>query len=231
MINHLFKAFVMSLLFLQNGDLPPSAKKLLDMFNDQPTMRKMQIKIAITIDAMEAFVKATYNLEGDGALTLSAYEEIHKLFAVVRLNTIPMSLLLRNSFLSSYENQQVTYGCNCAQPAFDYFKLKFSTDLKPVVDAFRAARYFSPSKLSELKPTVTDIDQFSHFPFLKPKIPMLKAELPSVIAACEEVHPSVDPINGGNHTEKNLQPGMNPLSWFTCTALICCCRTCILNPG
>ena len=44
----------------------------------------------------------------------------------------------------------VTYGCNCAQPAFDYFKLKFSTDLKPVVDAFRAARYISPSKLSEL---------------------------------------------------------------------------------
>ena len=55
----------MSLLLLQNGDLPSSAKKLLDMLNDQPTMRKLQTEIAITIDAIEAFVKATYNLEGE----------------------------------------------------------------------------------------------------------------------------------------------------------------------
>ena len=65
---------------------------------------------------------------------------------------------------SSYENQLVTYAGTCVQPAFDYFELKFSNDLKPVVDAFSADRYFSPSKLSELKPTLTDIDQFAHFP-------------------------------------------------------------------
>ena len=123
------------------------------MLNDQPTMRKLQIEIAITIDAMEAFVKATYQLEGDGALALSAYEEICKLFAVVSAKHFPniaavaKQLSLGNS---TYENQLITYGCNCAQPAFDYFELKFTTDLKPVVDAFRAARYFSPSKLSEL---------------------------------------------------------------------------------
>ena len=52
-------------------------------------MRKLQIEIAITIDAMEAFAKATYNLEGDGALTLSAYEEIRKLFAVVSAKHFP----------------------------------------------------------------------------------------------------------------------------------------------
>ena len=72
MIKHLFKAFGDVTTFLQNGDLSPSAKKLLDMLNDQPTKRKLQIEIAITVDAMEAFVVATYNLERDGALALSA---------------------------------------------------------------------------------------------------------------------------------------------------------------
>ena len=117
-INHLFKAFGDVATFLQIGDLPPSAKKLLDMFNDQPTMRKLQIEIAITIDAMEAHVKATYNLEGDGALALSAYDEICKLFAVVSakyyLNVTAVAKQLSQGN-SSYENQLVTYGCNCAQ--------------------------------------------------------------------------------------------------------------------
>ena len=97
----------MSLLFLQYGDLPPSVKKLLDMLNDQPTMRKLQIEIAITIDAMEAFVKATYNLEGDGALALSPYEEIHKLFAVVLAKHYPNVAAVVKRLSqgnSSYEN-------------------------------------------------------------------------------------------------------------------------------
>ena len=163
------------------------------MLNDEPTMTKLKIEIAITIDAMEAFVKATYNLEGNGALALSAYEEIRKLFAVVSAKHYPNVTAVAKQLSqgrSVYENQLVAYGCNCAHPALDYFELKFNNDLKPVLDVFRAARYFSPSKLSELKPTVTDIDQFACLPFLKPKIPMLKAELPSVIAACKDLHPS-----------------------------------------
>ena len=51
------------------------------------------------------------------------------------------------------------------------------------------------SLMSELKPTASDLDKLAHFPFLKPKIPLLKAELPSVLAACEGVHHSVNPID------------------------------------
>ena len=130
-------------------------------------MRKLQIEIAVTIDAMEAFVKTIYNLERNGALAISAYyKEIRKVFAVVLAKHYPNVAAVAKQLSqgnSSYENQLVTYGCNCTQLAFDYFELKFRTDLKSVVDAFRAARYFSPSKLSELKPTVTDIDQFARF--------------------------------------------------------------------
>lgn len=160
-------------------------------------MRKLQVEIAITVDAMEAFVKATYNLEGDGPLALTTYEEIRKLFAVIsakhypNVTAVAKRLSLGNS---THENQLMAYGCNCVQPAFDYFELKFN-DLKPVVDAFMAAQYFSPSKMSDLRPTAGDLDKLSHLPFLKPKIPSLKAELPSVLAACEGVHHSVNPID------------------------------------
>ena len=152
----------------------------------------------MTIDAMEAFVKATYNLEGDGPLALTTYEEIRKLFAIVSAKYYPNVTAVAKKLSqgnSVHENQLMAYGCSCVQPAFDYFELKFNNDLKPVLDAFMAARYFSPSKMSELKPTASDLDQLACFPFLKPKIPSLKAELPSVLAACEGVHPSVNPID------------------------------------
>lgn len=49
---------------------------------------------------------------------------------------------------------------NCAQPAmYDYFKAKFdsiSGELKSTELAFKAARYFSPSKLNELEPATSD---------------------------------------------------------------------------
>ena len=115
-IKHLFKAFGDVTTFLQNGDLPPSAKKLLDMLNDQPTKRKLQIEIAITVDAMEAFVTATYNLEGDGALALSAYEEIRKLLAVVSARHYPNVTAVAKKLSNgsnSNENQLVTYAYTC----------------------------------------------------------------------------------------------------------------------
>ena len=49
--------------------------------------------------------------------------------------------------------------------------------------------YFSPSKCSELRPTVVDIDSLRVFPFLdsQPMIDGLKAELPAYLAAAEDV--------------------------------------------
>ena len=78
------------------------------MLNDQPTMRKLQIEIAITIDAMEAFVKATYNLEGDGVLALFVYAEIRKQFAVVSAKLYPNVAAVVKQLSqgnSPYENQ------------------------------------------------------------------------------------------------------------------------------
>ena len=44
-------------------------------------------------------------------------------------------------------------------------KIKFNNDLKPFLDAFKAAHLFSHFKFHELKPSATDIDFLKAFPF------------------------------------------------------------------
>ena len=65
---------------------------------------------------------------------------------------------------ASHEQQLLDYSKACVQPAYNYFYLKFNNDLKPVLDAFKAARLFSPFKFHELKPSATDIDCLKAFP-------------------------------------------------------------------
>ena len=59
--------------FLDNSDLPSATtSKLLRIVQDQPTCRKLKLEMAITVDSMKPFVKATYLLEGDGPLAVVA---------------------------------------------------------------------------------------------------------------------------------------------------------------
>ena len=67
---------------------------------------------------------------------------------------------------ASNEQHLLDYSKACVQPAYDYFYLKFNNDLKPVLDAFKAAHLFSPFKFHELKPSATDMDCLKAFPFL-----------------------------------------------------------------
>ena len=80
--------------------------------------------------------------------------------------------------------------------AHDYFYLKFNNDLKPVLEAFKAARLFSPLKFHELKPNATDIDCLKAFPFLSSQetIYGLKMEIPMYMAASEDVSTEIDLI-------------------------------------
>ena len=96
----------------------------------------------------------------------------------------------------SHEQQLLSYAEHCVTPAYTYFKNKFGSDLKPIVDAFKAARFFNPYKMNELKPTAPDIDTLKAFPFLNSDQTMidLKSELPRYMAAAEDVSPRTAPI-------------------------------------
>ena len=181
-IHQLHKTFGDVPVFLRSGDLPPATTgKLLKILDDESACRKLKMEISVTVDAMEPFVKATYSLEGDGPLALVAYQQISLLYSHVSLEHYPnvdaVTKLLASGN-STHEKQLIAYAKACSIPAYAYFKEKFDNDLRPIVLAFKAARYLSPSKVNELKPTADDVNSFAAFPFLNSEaINGLKSEL------------------------------------------------------
>ena len=154
--------------FLEDGNLPPSRIQLLEILNDPPSNRKLKMELAITVDAGEPFVKATYHMEGDGPLVFSAYEEISTLRSTTSNPFYPNVRAVADELaggVASLNNQLINYAKACVKPAYDYFNRKFGEDLEVAVSAFKFARFFSPAKVVELLPTGND--QASHFPFPK----------------------------------------------------------------
>ena len=67
---------------------------------------------------------------------------------------------------------------------------KFGDDSKTPLSQFKAMRYFSPSRIFELQPSLSDIEALCSIPFFnEPLIVKLKAELPNYIARSTDVHP------------------------------------------
>ena len=150
---------------------------------------------------MEPFAKATYKLEGDGPLSLEACQQLSILFASVSTQHYPNVAAVAKAEANgnaSHEQLLFDYSKACVQPAYDYFYLNFNNDLKSVLDAFKAARLFSPFKFHELKPSATDIDCLKAFPFLNSQetIDGLKMEIPMsmYMAASEDVSTEIDLI-------------------------------------
>ena len=108
---------------------------------------------------------------------------------------------------ATLEQQLINYSKACVQPAYDYFYLKLNNDLKPLLDAFKAAHLFSPSKLHELKPSAADIDCLQAFPFLNSQLTIdgLKSEIPTYMAASEDV--------------SRLPTDINPVAWWKSHAM------------
>ena len=111
--------------FCKSSDLPTaSSGKLTDILNDPARCRKLKIELAITVDSMAPFVRATYNLEGDGLLALTAYRHLSELQSTIMCEYYPnVNALAKQESKgnSSHERQLVEYTKNCVKPAHDYF--------------------------------------------------------------------------------------------------------------
>ena len=65
---------------LENENISPAnARKLQSILSDTAKTRVLKMELAATVDCMELFVRATYNLGSDGFLTLEVYERIRAL--------------------------------------------------------------------------------------------------------------------------------------------------------
>ena len=195
--------------FLQDHSLPPSRLQLLEILDGPGYCRKLHMELAITIDAGEPFVKATYRLEGDGPLALKAYEEISLLRSTISNEHYPNVLAVANEVaggVPSHKNQLIAYAKACVKPAFDYFNSKFGTDLEKAVSAFKYAHFFDPVKIVEIKPSASDIERLRIFPFLDSDsiIDGLKVELPKHLATAEDISPEIDRLEWWKKHECDL---------------------------
>ena len=71
----------------------------------------------------------------------------------------------------------------------------FSTNFRPALKAaFKTARFFSPSKITDLKASAAEVDSLFAFPFLSSTQDLvgLKGELATYLVSAEGVDPTID---------------------------------------
>ena len=75
---------------LQHSDIGTHTRpKLLTYFEDPEKLKYLKVELAAVVDYGEPFVKATYNLEGDGPLALSCYELVQEVVASIKVENVP----------------------------------------------------------------------------------------------------------------------------------------------
>ena len=84
--------------------------------------------------------------------------------------------------------------------------IKFGDDTATPLNAFKAARLFSPSKAYDMQPSATDVDSLSSIPALnKPSVlSALKEELPAYLAKASDVSPIINELEWWRHNETFL---------------------------
>ena len=186
--------------FLSNEEIrsPATISKLTAILSDQTKNMYLQIELAAVVDAGKNFVKATYNIEGDGPLSLSCFQVIEELEASIHTSHNPnLDAVVRKLCASTRhsETQLKAYAKKCIQPRFDYFRRQISTNLQQAVALFKAARLFSPHFVNTMRPTATSIDELSVFPFFTPQVlSELKDELSLYMAKASGADVSVCPL-------------------------------------
>ena len=175
----------------KNTDLGPSSRpKLLAILTDHEKLKHLKLELAAIIDWGEVFVKATYNLEGDGPLSFTAYEVVQTVIAAVREAHTPNTEAVIRSITTQSTAQQRhrSYARGCMQPALDYFQELLDSSLKEQILVFKAVRVFNPHKIPVLKPDVSHVNALQVVPFFKDdELENLKAELPSYVAKADDI--------------------------------------------
>lgn len=111
---------------------PATRSKLLNVLSDQQQLLLLKADLAAVIDIGSYFIKATYNLQGDGVLVLKCYEELVKIRAAIRASYYPnLQAVARNSQPINQVAQQqlLEYAVSCVQPGFLYFQEKLGDDI------------------------------------------------------------------------------------------------------
>ena len=133
--------------FLKEANVSPATiEKLLSVLRDPCEKKHIQVELAATIDEGMPFVKATYNLEGDGPLALTCYDAISASNMSARQAYYPNLDAIAAHIASNAQEESdlVQHAKSCVQPGIAYYFEQVSTNMKPALEAFKAARLFLP---------------------------------------------------------------------------------------
>lgn len=140
---------------------PQLLPQLQTIFSDPKRGINLKLELAMTIDVAEHFVKATYFLEGDGALVLSCYEKLHAVARACQAPHFPNVHAVAAAIAEENHGQNVAaleQAKACVQPVLDWFLRKFNVQLYNRVSVFEAARYMCPVRVQWLKPTQQSVE-------------------------------------------------------------------------
>ena len=179
--------------------------KLLEFFNDPQKLFLLKLELAVIVHLGAYFVKATYALEGDGLLVLTCYDRILEIRAAIQSGHYPnVQAVVREAFPSDLpaRNQWIMYAMACVEPGINYFHAQLGDN--SVMKAFKAARLFSPHRLSEIQPSAGDIDILRAFPFLDNEVNSLQAELHTYLSLSADVSADTDTLKWWKDHYKDL---------------------------
>lgn len=161
---------------------------------------------------MEKFVKATYTLEGDGALVFVAFRQLEELRQFIHVQNFPtLTRVVQQLFpVNAVEQQRwYLYGLReCLIPGFQYY-LETSTNdaiVSRSIQVFQAAQLLNPRVVKTSRTVAADVDWIGAVPFLNDDktIQSLKDELPAYLAIVGNIPDDFDALAD------------------TCTAIISC---------
>eukprot|EP00734_Pompholyxophrys_sp_LG126_P000245 Pompholyxophrys_sp_v1_NODE_68_length_2521_cov_1.980130.p1 type:complete len:374 gc:universal NODE_68_length_2521_cov_1.980130:1353-232(-) len=148
------------------------------------------IEIQSLVEGGERFVKATYNLEGYGALLPKAYTILRELELFCQNPVFPTLAALCGNNAQLYQ-----YGVNCLMPGLNYFCQLIDGELSASMQLFRAARVFSPHCAIELNLSpehVYTLNRAVPSIISATDVPFMIIEIPAFLASAEDVSPDID---------------------------------------
>lgn len=101
--------------FLANPDIAPNSKEKLQLLL-QAKEKELLIELAVNVDG-EVFVKATYDLEGDGPLALECYEIIVGVRNSIQVHHWPNTAAVAKRIATALQPEQhwMSYASKCVQ--------------------------------------------------------------------------------------------------------------------
>ena len=153
--------------------------------------------MSIVVDVGIHFVKATYELKGDGPLALTCYEVITALSEAINPAHYLNTRAVVRQLTADPAKQQILlqFASACVQPGLKHFsKMELLSDPHCVL------------RLPfHLHLSTSDVNCLSSFPFLFGNLDCLKERLPAYIAASEDISPDYNPLEFWRY-HKDIQP-------------------------